>query len=190
MRLLHYSYKPIDRLFSRRQRVHMKPRGLWLSVEGEDDWDNWCRREGFRNHDDYYIYEVELADNANVLYITNAHELDEFTREYGSPETIGGKARPSPSDYGYDIDWPRLAREYDGIIIAPYIWSRRMESITFWYYGWDCASGCIWRKRAIRRLNEVRLPIIPDEDERAIRILGESKMTAAPAIYTDSVMGF
>jgi hypothetical protein len=45
------------------------------------------------------------------------------------------------------IDWPRVAERFDGVIIAPYQWKHRLELM--WYYGWDCASGCIWNARAV-----------------------------------------
>ena len=41
-RLLHYSYLPIEQLRSVEQVTPndgMKPRGLWVSVEGPDDWE-------------------------------------------------------------------------------------------------------------------------------------------------------
>ena len=52
------------------------------------------------------------------------------------------------------IDWPKVAERYDGIIIAPYQWSRRLDG-PMWYYGWDCASGCVWRARAVLELKSM-----------------------------------
>ena len=52
------------------------------------------------------------------------------------------------------IDWPAVATDYPGLIIAPYQWSCRMSEFTRWYYGWDCASGCIWNADAIARVTE------------------------------------
>lgn len=44
----------------------------------------------------------------------------------------------------YELDWLKVKQKYQGIIIAPYQWKCRMAQETKWYYGWDCASGCIW----------------------------------------------
>ena len=44
-------------------------------------------------------------------------------------------------------DWKLIAQEFDGIEIAPYQWEIRMDYNFFWYYGWDCASGCLWRPK-------------------------------------------
>lgn len=54
--------------------------------------------------------------------------------------------------YVYYIDWDRVASKHDGIIIAPYCWQQRLKDETFWYYSWDCASGCIWHPRAVTAL--------------------------------------
>lgn len=47
------------------------------------------------------------------------------------------------------IDWKAVAKEYDGIEIDPYQYERRFSEGFLWYYGWDCASGCVWRPRGL-----------------------------------------
>ncbi len=44
----------------------------------------------------------------------------------------------------YQLEWDKVKDKYQGIIIAPYQWECRLALETCWYYGWDCASGCIW----------------------------------------------
>lgn len=120
-----------------------KPRGLWVSVDGEDDWQQWCQSEMPEWMNGVQRYRVHLAQPNNVLLLT---DLWGFQDEYGRivPDRFGSKY----------IDWPTVAKAYDGIIIAPYQWSCRMEMD--WYYGWDCASGCIWNADAIARVEEWR----------------------------------
>ena len=67
--------------------------------------------------------------------------LDRFTAEYGDNER-----------YCRMIQWDRVAERYQGIVITPYIWSRRLEPETHWYYPWDCASGCIWDGEAVESI--------------------------------------
>jgi hypothetical protein len=43
-----------------------------------------------------------------------------------------------------NIDWKKVKKHYKGIIISPYQWKLRLDTRVFWYYGWDCSSGCIW----------------------------------------------
>jgi hypothetical protein len=53
------------------------------------------------------------------------------------------------------INWRRVARKYHGIVIAPYLRELRFDEAVWWYYGWDCASGCIWNRKAIAGVEEL-----------------------------------
>lgn len=144
--LAHYSDEPIvGPLRFAPQHVptdyvssHSKPDGLWVSVDDGEGWQEWCRSEGFNLYKLAVRHEIRLAPDANILWLRSGLEIDAFTREYGEPPTIGN----SPA-----IRWSRVADNYQGIIIAPYQWSRRLD--VTWYYGWDCSSGCIWGPSAI-----------------------------------------
>ena len=133
---------PYGRVSQRQERLAIKPCGVWFSVEGEDDWMRWCCSEGFRLGALTFGTEIVLKDDANVLWIRTVEELDAFTREYRSREATVMGLR---SDW---IDWERVIAKYDGIIIPTYLWERRMSAM--WYYGWDCASGCVWNTAAIK----------------------------------------
>ena len=68
-----------------------------------------------------------------------------FGKKYqymGEPEYFGKLA----------IRWQDVALDYQGILIAPYQWSLRLDKDFRWYYMWDCASGCIWDLSAIASL--------------------------------------
>ena len=147
MKLLHYSDKPIVGEIKLpagpRRSVDYKPRGLWVSVEGEYDWKWWCEAEGFRLDQLGVVQEVTLAPTANILHLHSSEELDSFTAKYGEELYPGQHS----SSLIKGINWRKVALDYQGIIIAPYIWARRMDLM--WYYGWDCASGCIWDVKAI-----------------------------------------
>ncbi len=118
---------------------YFKPRGLWFDVNS--DWKRWCKAERFRPESLAVRYEVRIARAANVLRLSTSAELDQFTERYEVELPIP-VVRP-----GFCINWPRVAAEYAGIIIAPYCWERRMDLM--WYYSWDCASGCVWDLAAI-----------------------------------------
>lgn len=132
-----------------RQRTD-KPTGLWVSVAGSDDWESWCRSEDYGVEHLAAPHVVTLADSAKILRIESAAALLQFDSEYGLP------SRHGTYSYRFDVDWPRLYGEYDGIIIAPYQWSQRYEGPQ-WYYGWDCASGCIWNLNAIASFEAARV---------------------------------
>lgn len=131
-----------------------KPEGLWVSVKGGDpDWPEWCEGEGFRLEHLAVCTRVILASDANIRIVSGEAELLAFDAEYGFDYDYGGTV---PFTHRR-IDWVRLATNYDGLIIAPYVWSCRLpmelngrrKGVSDWYYPWDCASGAIWRGRAI-----------------------------------------
>ena len=72
--------------------------------------------------------------------------------------------------YIYMLDFLKVMDEYDGIIIAPYQYScRLMNSSTAWYYGWDCASGCIWNLGCISiKLDSIQEGIQESQEEENV----------------------
>lgn len=154
MRLLHYSRVEIHHLeiMPYNQNTYdwegkiwqTKPVGLWLSLN--DDWKQWCLSENFMIEDLKYEYEVFLHNNANILYLHTPKELFSFTQKY-------------PFKYESDrntrwLDWNKVKEEYQGIIIPKYLCECRLSRKSSWYYGWDCASGCIWDITCIKEFKK------------------------------------
>lgn len=141
--LIHYSDKPVE--FDRKMIYHSKtnwrskPDGLWFSVQGEYDWNWWCRSEEFRLEYLAYEHKITLKKEANILYISDPDQLYEFTKKYRRPSRILDDENDT-----YELKWDEVAKIYQGIIIVPYLWDCRLALESSWYYGWDCASGCIW----------------------------------------------
>ena len=135
--LEHYTAKPfaLDRArdYSARQRYNFKPVGLWVSVKGERDWPWFCEREEFRCESLRVRSVVTLEESVNVLTLKTVNEIWAFDARFGR------------DSYGIrQIDWGQVKKRYDGIIIAPYQWSLRLDNKISWYYPWDVSSGCIW----------------------------------------------
>lgn len=127
-----------------------KPGGLWVSVEGEHDWKEWCESENWGCLD--FATEVVLHPAANVLRLRGSAMLDAFHAEYSFVDYV----YPRGLGERTAIDWAKVAAKHQGIIIAPYVWSRRLDgAVSDWYYGWDCASGCIWDANAVAELRPV-----------------------------------
>ena len=148
-RLIHYTAKPFALEQRRVEQSDVnewgimpigKPCGLWLSVD--DAW-HVAALDMFGDEGLKYSSLITLAHDANILRLTTVCEIDDFTEQY--TVAVDDKF----PILGRVIDWRRVAAEYQGIIIAPYQFSRRLTQHTFWYYGWDCASGCIWDTAAI-----------------------------------------
>lgn len=115
-----------------------KPIGTWLSIPGPTDWPAWCRATRFGIETLRYRHVLEL-DTTNVLVLTNTEALDVFHAQYAT-EIL--------QVIGQAISWSTVARDYQGIVIAP---RQRVRDIprARWYLAWDCASGCIWDADAL-----------------------------------------
>lgn len=158
-RLIHYATKPLTEVYSipvevqnkHRSGFH-KPTGLWVSVEGEDDWKNWCEGGQWGLASLACAIEVVLRPKATVLWLKGARALESFHTEYNYvAHHYGGDLGDRTA-----IDWARVANKYQGIIIAPYVWSLRLHApVSDWYYGWDCASGCIWDAAVVQELRPI-----------------------------------
>jgi hypothetical protein len=143
MKLYHYSAEPFvldpQRVYQQEghEKLQMKPRGLWLSVESDDEesfgWRDWCEREEFGLSRLTHRTELILQP-AHVLHLDSSAALLAFTRRY--ERTHDGFS------FFHLMDWAAVAQDYRGLLIAPYDWNLRLD--LHWYYAWDCASACIW----------------------------------------------
>jgi hypothetical protein len=162
--LRHYGANPLelDRARAYPQKAGYKPCGLWVSVQGEDDWPEWASSEGYGWPKLFeYEHRIVLAEDPNILHLSGHTALNRFTAAYRYPGASFFRE-------GEAIDWSRVADEYNGIIIAPYVWSQRMDLM--WYYGWDVASGCIWSLEAIASVERVHeLNLFKTEESGANR---------------------
>lgn len=160
MKLVHYTACPLTKVKSvpRKMRggrdgfgpggIADKPRGFWVTdMDCENNWKSWCIAEDFSLHKLRYAQEVILSPRAKILGLKSAEDIKTFTKAYGRTMYPGSSVKL--------IDWGPVVREYQGIIITPYIWECRMDNDCFWYYSWDCAAGCIWDARAIKQLEMV-----------------------------------
>lgn len=143
-----------------KQQGCYKPEGFWVSVRGEDDWPSWCLSENFWADGLSCRHRVTLVDDAAICLITNGSQLEAFHEQWAEERDFDRKYRES---YGHnrmglsdeylrlqwEINWSKVATEYDGVIITPYLWSHRTGGPS-WYYPWDCASGVIWNGHAIK----------------------------------------
>ncbi len=145
----HNSCKQIKRFRSKRkQKIDWKPEGLWYGVDR--DWERWCEAEKM-DWIGRYEYQLQI-DESKILVLSSAKELFQFTKEFGVEPPYSYGSDPAQFKYLW-IDWPAVAKKWHGIEIAPYIWECRHKLM--WYYGWDCASGCIWDVKAIKSSVEI-----------------------------------
>lgn len=147
---VHYSPLPVTavRSVAPKSRGNGKPVGLWVSDEAEEQsWSKWCAEANWAIG--VIAHAVTFATDARLLRLSSAYEIDAFSEEYALPQKRTGWSFT-------DIDWPRVGNEWQGILITPYVWERRLNGkASDWYHGWDCASGCIWDAAAIASIRPV-----------------------------------
>lgn len=135
-----------------------KPQGLWFSVN--DSWKNFCLP--VYGGDRLAVENILVfKPTAKILTIKTKKHLIAFTNEYGIPYghsllTNGEVRKEAYADgqkYDFDrigdINWIRVAKEYDAILITPHIHQCHCHRKTRWYYTWDVASGCVWNKKVV-----------------------------------------
>jgi hypothetical protein len=145
-----FEYDPERTYFNSRAVGYGKPAGFWVSDDDEYGWKQWCTDNEFRTYAHEYSAHVELADDANILFIRSREQLVRFHQKYSY--------NPYPQLRGTAmIDWDQVAEKYDGIIITPYRWDTRYDMDMLWYNGWDCASGCIWNLNAIKTVTPIQM---------------------------------
>ena len=149
--LFHYSRNIVKEVESRDVADHEegwrtdKPNGFWVSIDEPDEdgesygWPVWCEAESFALDRLAVRHRVDILDTERLLWITTESDLIWFDK------TFGRKGK-----YDREINWPLVADQFAGIVIAPYQWSQRFD--LHWYYGWDCASGAIWDASVVQKI--------------------------------------
>ena len=166
MKLIHYSSQKIDQLEKREYsqkdiEFQAKPRGLWISVEGENlgyNWKEWCEIADFRIECLVFSYKIILKEDSNILHLKTEEDILEFTKKYRL------KTREWDPEWDtYQLDWDEVKKRHQGIIISPYQWECRLALESSWYYGWDCSSGCIWDLDCIQEFNLLKQESLKNE---------------------------
>jgi hypothetical protein len=167
MILEHYSDSAdpldLDALGRHRRHPSDKPDGLWVSVAGPADWPEFCRGADF--HLGRHRHVVVLAEDANLLVLDTLISVLGLHRLFPGRDPVAEMMASMPGGraFGMDsfsIDWAAIAERWDGVLIPTYQYAARNSGKSRWYYSWDCASGCIWNRRAIAKV------VVPRQSKR------------------------
>ena len=121
-----------------------KPSGLWYGIG--TDWLDWVKSE-MPHWKGRYFYKVYITNK--VLRISNKEQFIKFINKY----KIVDRTFPNKIKL-IDIDWKKVARYHSGIEISPYLYEFRFKFL--WYYSWDVASGCIWKRDGLAQIRRIR----------------------------------
>lgn len=143
MILSHFTERPFELYPQKRypKLINGKPHGLWLSDEYDYGWKQWCQDNEFRLETLACQQDFE-CNLENWLVLKTCKEILQFTEQYRYRDEINLFRSE------FFINWPEIQKQYGGILITPYQWAIRMDLM--WYYGWDCASACVWDLTTIK----------------------------------------
>jgi hypothetical protein len=134
-----------------------KPLGLWVSDQHDDiNWPQWCVANYYNIHKLRFKTCLNV-DITNVLVVDTEKKMEELQDKWSYVEIYRGSG-----PYLVHPDWDVLSQEYKGNIISPYQDKYRLDLKYQWYYGWDCASGCLWNLDCIKEVGtseEFYLPL-------------------------------
>jgi hypothetical protein len=153
LELVHFSKKKLAniKLESRPVGSDIKPVGLWLSVENETmGWSEWLLNNQPAWFETRYTHAnpIKFTEDAKIIWLKTSNHIDIFS------EVLKKELHPLLNTI-LCLHWNLL--DADAILISPYQWERRLGGIhRIWYYGWDCASGCVFNpdKIMFRSKNE------------------------------------
>ena len=117
------------------QELEFKPNGLWYGIGTA--WIDYTR-DVFPHREQEHMFKINV-DESQMKIIRTFEELVEFEKEYGVKD-----------GYYTFIDYERVAQDYGGIEIAPYL--GKAYGTHMWYNSWDVPSGCIWRSGVITKI--------------------------------------
>lgn len=147
------------------QKIGFKPKGLWYGIG--DSWISWVKSE-MPDWERDNVFIIEIKENY-ILRITNYDELIEFENKYLTDDFDKNDRKSIIISRMGDkqINWTKVAEDFLGIEIAPYIYQARDSHP--WYYGWDVASGCIWGDGVITKITKLN-------DEQIAEIVTDKKV--------------
>jgi hypothetical protein len=156
--------------------VYMNPYGIWISCGS--NWIEWILKNKLYKSkwaNVKYVYEIKINKN-NIIKIKNIDELIKFHNKYAKYN----------NENGFKINWTLVKKDYDGIIICPYlgekIWKNIDDRFFYindeinkyirktlkknlikypefyleWYRHWETSTGVIWKMSSIKNINLIK----------------------------------
>jgi hypothetical protein len=128
------------------------PNGLWLSVTGNEDWEQYCLRNNYPLENLESEFQVFLKPTAKILILYNSPVFEDFIKKYGYfTEGIQNEGDILPLNLS--ISWDRIISDYQGMVIPTVL--PKISKMNLWNEIWYYTSGCIWDLRAVEKAEKL-----------------------------------
>jgi len=114
------------------------PNGLWLSITGKNDWEQYCLKNNYNLHNLKYELQVKLKPYANILILYNDAAYADFAKNY---------------TLNLSVRWEDIIKDYQGLAlphVTPQSYNAGLRHDT-----WSCTSACIWDLQAVSKVEKI-----------------------------------
>jgi len=156
---IHYTGENIDTIDLNRSYTQSAanvkfhtPNGLWLSIAGKNDWEQYCIRNSYNLCNLKYEFQVILKPYAKILILNNKNAYKKFEKNYGYyTEKIKIYEKKYP--HTFSIRWDEIIKNYQGLALPTIL--PKMNNMGLFYDIWRCTSACIWDLQAVERVERL-----------------------------------
>jgi len=153
---IHYTNKNFDAFDLNRTYIQTAeglafhtPNGLWLSITGINDWEQYCIKNNYNLHNLKHEFQVKLKPQANILMLYNDAAYADFEKKYAYyPE--GAALHEENYTLSLSIRWEKIINDYQGFALPHVI--PKLYNAGLWHDTWHCTSACIWDLQAIEKI--------------------------------------
>jgi len=144
---IHYTGRNMDALDLNRSytqsaekwAIHA-PKGLWLSISGIHDWEQYCINNNRHLDTLKTEFQILLKPQARILMLHNMDAFEDFIKKYGY-------YRENKADLS--IRWEEIISNFQGIAL-PHVFPK-LKNMIIWNKTWCCTSACIWDLQAVKK---------------------------------------
>ena len=121
------------------------PNGLWLSVPGINDWEQYCLKNNCRLDELKTEFQVLLKKTANILILHNKAAFEKFIQKYGYYNWH--------TKLELSIRWEEIINTYQGIAVTRVF--PKLNNMVLWNKIWRYTAACIWDLQAVAKTEKI-----------------------------------
>jgi hypothetical protein len=121
------------------------PNGLWLSIAGINDWEQYCLKNNYRLDKLKSEFQILFKPAAKIFILHNKTVFENFIKKYG----YYGEDDTS----GLSIRWEEIIKDYQGIAM-PHVFPK-LHNMGLRHKIWRCTSACIWDLQAVEKIERL-----------------------------------